>query len=137
DYVTFSLLGSRTNEVLLLVDGVRLSNRLYATTTSLDTIPAHMVERIEVLKDGQGLHYGTQAVGGVINVISKSFTEEFDAAVEAGYDTNEGYHFNGYARGGGGGHYFVAFASHDEAEGFQPFRDQDYQPSATDRKRSY
>ena len=29
------------------------------------------------------------------------------------------------------------FASHDEAEGFQPFRDQDYQPSATDRNRGY
>lgn len=137
DYVTFSLLGSRTNEVLLLVDGVRLSNRLYATTTSLDTIPAHMVERIEVLKDGQGLHYGTQAVGGVINVVSKAFTRDFDGSVEAGYDTNEGYHFNGYARGGTGDHYFVAFASHDQAEGFQPFRDEDYQPSATDRRRSY
>lgn len=137
DYVTFSLLGSRTNEVLLLVDGVRLSNRLYATTTSLDTIPAHMVERIEVLKDGQGLHYGTQAVGGVINVVSRAFTRDFDGSVEAGYDTNEGYHFNGYARGGTGDHYFVAFASHDQAEGFQPFRDEDYQPSATDRRRSY
>lgn len=137
DYVTFSLLGSRTSEVLLLVDGVRLSNRLYATTTSLDTIPAHMVERIEVLKDGQGLHYGTQAVGGVINVVSRAFTREFDGSVEAGYDTNEGYHFSGYARGGTGDHYVVAFASHDQAEGFQPFRDRDYQPSATDRRRSY
>jgi outer membrane cobalamin receptor len=137
DYVTFSLLGSRTNEVLLLVDGVRLSNRLYATTTSLDTVPAHMVERIEVLKDGQGLHYGTQAVGGVINVISKAFTKEFDGAVEAGYDTNDGYHFNGYARGGSGDHYFVAYASRDEAEGFRPFRIEDYQPSSTDRRRSY
>lgn len=137
DYATFSLLGSRTNEVLLLVDGVRISNRLYATTTSLDTIPAHMVERIEILKGGQGLHYGTQAVGGVINVVTKSFTSGFDGAVEAGYDTNDGYHFNGYLRGGSGDHYFVAYASHDEATGFQPFRDQDYQPSSTDRRRSY
>lgn len=138
DYVTFSLLGSRTNEVLLTVDGVRLSNRLYATTTSLDTIPAHMVERIEVLKDGQGLHYGTQAVGGVINVVTKAFSQQFDGAVEGGYETNDGYHLNGYVRGGlGGDHYFVAYASRDESDGFQPFRDEDYQPSSTDRNRSY
>ena len=82
-----------------------------------------MIERIEVLKGGQGLYYGTQAVGGVINVVTKAFTGETDGAVEAGYDTNEGYHFNGYVRDGFGDHYFVGFASYDEAEGFQPFDD--------------
>src|ERR1051325_12002772 len=75
DYVAASLQGSRTNEILWLVDGVRISNRLYNGTTPLDTIPAHMVERIEVLEGGQGLFYGTQAVAGVINVVTKSFTE--------------------------------------------------------------
>ena len=38
DYVTASLEGSRTNEILWLVDGVRISNRLYNGTTPLDTI---------------------------------------------------------------------------------------------------
>lgn len=137
DYVTVSLLGSRSSEVLFLVDGVRISNRLYATTTPLDTIPAHMIERIEVLKGGQSLYYGTNAVGGIINVVTKGFTSQTSGAFEAGIDTNDGYHFNGFARGGIGDHYFVGFASHDQAEGFQPFRDTHYQPSATDRRRSY
>ena len=75
DYVTASLQGSRTNEILWLVDGVRISNRLYNGTTPLDTIPAHMVERIEVLEGGQGLFYGTQAVAGVVNVVTKAFTD--------------------------------------------------------------
>src|SRR5688572_2598687 len=57
DYVNVSLLGSRTKDLLFLVDGVRISNRLYASTTPLDSIPASMVERIEVLKGGQGLYY--------------------------------------------------------------------------------
>lgn len=137
DYVSVSLLGSRTKDLLFTVDGVRISNRLYASTTPLDSIPASMIERIEVLKGGQGLYYGTQAVGGVINVVTKAFTGETDGAVEAGYDTNEGYHFNGYVRDGFGDHYFVGFASYDEADGFQPFDDEDYQPSATDRSRGY
>jgi outer membrane cobalamin receptor len=137
DYVNVSLLGSRTKDLLFLVDGVRISNRLYASTTPLDSIPAGMIERIEVLKGGQGLYYGTQAVGGVINVVTRAFTGETDGAVEAGYDTNEGYHFNGYVRDGWGDHYLVGFASYDEAEGFQPFDDADYQPSATDRNRGY
>lgn len=137
DYVNVSLLGSRTSEVLFLVDGVRISNRLYASTTPLDTLPAHMIERIEVLKGGQGLYYGTQAVGGIVNVVTRSFARETDGAIEAGVNTNDGYQINGYARGAVGDHYFVGYASHDQADGFQPFRDEDYQPSATDRRRSY
>jgi vitamin B12 transporter len=137
DYVQVSMAGSRTSEVLFLVDGVRINNRLYASTSPLDSIPANMIERVEVLKGGQSLYYGTQAVGGIVNVITKGFTGDTDGAVAASYDTNEGYHISGYARGGTGDHYFVGFASHDESEGFQPFRDADYQPSALDRKRGY
>jgi hypothetical protein len=55
DYVAASLQGSRSNEILWLVDGVRISNRLYNGVTPLDTLPAHMIERIEVLEGGQGL----------------------------------------------------------------------------------
>ncbi len=137
DYVQVSLQGARTSEVLFLTDGVRINNRLYASTSPLDSIPASMIERIEVLKGGQSLYYGTQAVGGIVNVITRGFTGQTDGAIEAGVDTNEGYHINGYARGGAGDHYFVGFASHDEAEGFRAFREADFQPSAIDRKRGY
>lgn len=137
DYVQVSLQGSRTSEVLFLTDGVRINNRLYGSTSPLDSIPSNMIERIEVLKGGQGLYYGTQAVGGIVNVVTRGFTRETDGAVEASVDTNAGYHINGYARGSAGDHYFVGFASHDEAEGFQAFRDEDLQPSAVDRKRGY
>lgn len=90
DYVSASFQGPRTNEILWLVDGVRISNRLYNGVTPLDTLPAHMVERIEVLEGGQGLFYGTQAVGGVINVVTKAFTEDASGRVQLGLDTNEG-----------------------------------------------
>jgi vitamin B12 transporter len=137
DYVQVSMAGARTSEVLFLVDGVRINNRLYPSTSALDSIPASMIERIEVLKGGQSLYYGTQAVGGIVNVITKGFSSETDAAIEAGYDTNEGYHINGYVRDGFGDHYFVGFASHDEAQGFRAFDEEDIQPSALDRKRGY
>jgi vitamin B12 transporter len=137
DYVQVSLQGARTSEVLFLTDGVRINNRLYASTSPLDSIPANMIERIEVLKGGQSLYYGTQAVGGIVNVITRGFSRETGGAFEASVDTNEGYHLNGYARGSAGDHYFVGFASHDEADGFQAFRDADLQPSALDRKRGY
>jgi len=137
DYVQASLLGGRRQDVIWLVDGVRISNRLYTTTTPLDTIPASMIEKIEVLKGGQSLFYGTSAVSGAINIVTKGFSKELEGSFSAGFGTDEERHIDGYTSGGVDGHSFVVFASHDEAEGFQPFRDQDYQPSATDRNRSY
>jgi outer membrane cobalamin receptor len=137
DYVTASLEGSRTNEILWLVDGVRISNRLYNGTTPLDTIPAHMVERIEILEGGQGLFYGTQAVAGVINVVTKAFSDRPSATLQAGGNTNEGGFGSGLARGTVHGNRFVIYASTDDAKGFQPFPDAQYQPSTTDRNRSY
>jgi len=137
DYADVSLQGSRTNEVLWLVDGVRVSNRLYNSTTPLDTLPAHMIERIEVLDGGQGLFYGTQSVAGVVNVITKGFSDKPGAQLSAGTDSNDGRHVDGYFRAGAHGNQFVVFGSSDKADGFQPFPDADYQPSVTNRKRAY
>jgi vitamin B12 transporter len=137
DYVNVSLLGGRRQDVIWLVDGVRISNRLYTTTTPLDTMPASMIEKIEVLKGGQSLFYGTSAVSGAINIITKGFSKELEGSFSAGFGSDEERHIDGYTSGSVGDHSFVVFASHDEAEGYQPFRDQDYQPSATDRNRGY
>lgn len=137
DYFDASLQGSRGSEILWLIDGVRITNRLYNGTSPLDTIPSHMVERIEVLKGGQGIFYGTQSVGGVVNVVTKSFQNEADGAIGTGVNTNDGYNVNGYFRGGNNQQQYVIYASKDEADGYQPYRDQAFQPSATDRDRSY
>jgi vitamin B12 transporter len=137
DYVDVSLEGSRTNEVLWAVDGVRITNRLYNGTTPLDTIPASMVERIEILEGGQGLFYGTQSVAGVVNVITKAFSRERDGQVALGFDSNDGRRASGYTRGAVGVHQYVFYASSDKADGYQPIPTEDYQPSATHRKRGY
>lgn len=136
-YADVSLQGGRPGDVLWLVDGVRVNNRLYSGTMPLDTLPAHMIERIEVLEGGQGLFYGTQAISGVINVITKSFTDATDGEVGLGFDDNDGKHASAFLRGELGGNHFVVYGSVDDGEGYQPFRDQDYQASATDRKRGY
>lgn len=137
DYVDASLQGSRGNEILWLVDGVRINNRLYSSTSPLDTLPVHMVERIEVLKGGQGIFYGTQSIGGVINIVTKGFENNTDGAISAGISSNDGYHTNAYVRGMVGTHQYVVYGSKDEAQGYQQFLDEDFQPSATDRERGY
>jgi outer membrane cobalamin receptor len=137
DYVQISLQGSRTTDVLWLVDGIRINNRLYAGTTPLDTLPAGLIERIEVLDGGQALFYGTQAVAGAINIVSKGFSDHPDGAVSLGYDTNQAQQYNGYYRDTIGNNHFVVYATHDQAPGIQPFPDNEFQPSGTDRHRFY
>jgi len=136
DYVNISLQGSRTEDVLWLVDGIRINNRLYAGTTPLDTIPASMIERIEVLDGGQALFYGTQAVAGAINIVTKAFTDHPDGAFSLGVDSNNGRHLDGFFRDAVNNQYFVLYGTHDESSGFQPFPSADYQPSGTDRHRA-
>jgi len=137
DYFFGSIQGSRSEDILWLVDGVRITNRLYNGTTPLDTIPAHMVERIEVLMGGQGIFYGTQSVGGVINVVTRAFSKELEGAVGVSMHSNDGYNVNLSIGDSVGKHQYVIYGSKDDADGFQPFSDNDYQPSSTDRNRSY
>jgi outer membrane cobalamin receptor len=134
-YVNIALQGSRTSDVLWTVDGVRINNRLYNSTSPADTLPSSMVERIEVLKGGQGLLYGTQAAAGVINVVTRAFSDTPGGAVSVGGDTRNGLHVNGYLRGALGPHRFVAWASKDESDGYQLF--DDLQPGSLTRKRGY
>jgi len=60
---TVSLRGLGAKRTLILVDGKRVLNN------DINTIPASMVDRIEVLKDGASATYGSDAIGGVVNFI--------------------------------------------------------------------
>ncbi len=71
-----------SNRVLVLVDGVRWVNESSASGVSgsadLNTIPLAIVDRIEVLEDGASAIYGSDAIAGVVNVITR---KKFDGAV--------------------------------------------------------
>lgn len=60
-----AFIGLRGLPTLTLVNGRR------TTTGDLNVVPLAAVERIEILKDGNGAVYGADAVGGVINIITK------------------------------------------------------------------
>ncbi|NVZ96051.1 TonB-dependent receptor [Pseudomonas sp. D8002] len=140
DYGTYSLLGGRNDDTLILLDGVRLNNRLYGGLY-LDTLPANAIERIEVLKGGQSLLFGTQAVSGVINIVTRSpQTREASGEVNLGADTFGGT--TGDARvekifnNGFGDLGLLAYVSRNASEGYQPFRNRDMK-NVSDKKRSY
>ncbi|RDI98789.1 TonB-dependent receptor, partial [Dyella solisilvae] len=67
-YVNLYNLGE--NRTLVLVNGKRWMTSLNGYT-DLSTIPAALIERIEILKDGASSIYGSDAIAGVVNIILK------------------------------------------------------------------
>lgn len=134
-YVNLAMQGSRPTDILWTIDGVRINNRLYNGTSPADTLPSSMIERTEVLKGGHGMMYGTQAIAGVVNVVTRSFSDEFDGGVSVGSGSYGLKRASVNARGSLGGHKFVGWASKDETDGYEIF--DDYQPTSKFRERGY
>jgi iron complex outermembrane receptor protein len=67
-----NLRGLNTNRTLVLLDGRRLANEAAGDSSSnVDVIPMSAIDRVEVLRDGASSIYGTDAIAGVVNFITK------------------------------------------------------------------
>ncbi len=72
---TVSLRNLGAKRVLVLVDGIRWVNESSASgvnaAVDLNTIPFSVVDRVEILTDGASALYGSDAIAGVVNIITK------------------------------------------------------------------
>ncbi|TCV94976.1 iron complex outermembrane receptor protein [Luteibacter rhizovicinus] len=80
-YTDLRNLGSQ--RTLVLVNGRRWSSSL-SGLTDLSTLPVSIIERIDVLKDGASSIYGSDAIGGVVNIITRDRFEGAEANVYYG-----------------------------------------------------
>jgi len=79
-----NLRGLGSNKTLVLLNGRRVAAFAFAVDgVDLNAIPFAVIERVEVLRDGASSIYGTDAVGGVINFITKTNYSGGNIAVEA------------------------------------------------------
>lgn len=66
-----SIRGSTFEQVLVLVDGVRVSDEQTGHFNLDLAVPVGMIERIEVLRGPGSAVYGSDAVGGVVNIVTR------------------------------------------------------------------
>ena len=92
--VDLRYLGSK--RTLVLLDGLRYVNGASASgvpgSTDLNTIPEGMIERVEVLQSGASSIYGSDAIAGVVNIITRRDQEGFLGSAQLGvFDEGDGF----------------------------------------------
>ncbi|HSU67057.1 MAG TPA: TonB-dependent receptor [Tepidisphaeraceae bacterium] len=79
---------------LVLVDGLRFVSGASASgvpgSVDLNAIPESMIERVEVLQDGASAIYGSDAIAGVVNIITKRGQDGFVASAQLGKYLDQG-----------------------------------------------
>ncbi|PMG31740.1 TonB-dependent receptor [Shewanella sp. 10N.286.52.C2] len=80
------LRGMGSNRTLVLLNGRRMVNSGSGADSAVDlnTIPVAMIARVEILKDGASAVYGSDAIAGVVNIITKKDFEGFQFDINGG-----------------------------------------------------
>lgn len=90
-FAGISLRGLGEGRTLVLIDGRRAPNAPnIGSGQDLNTIPLAAVERIEILSDGASAIYGTDAIGGVVNIITRKDFTGAELSYGQGWPEQEG-----------------------------------------------
>lgn len=100
---TVDLRGLGSNRTLTLINGRRtVSNAASSNTVSLSTIPELFIDRIEVTTGGGSAIYGSDAIAGVVNVITQRNLDGVRARIVGGTTADGGGESIEYSVAGGG-----------------------------------
>ncbi len=89
---TMSIRGSSNDQVVILLDGIRLNNPL-GGGVDLSTIPVDYVDKFEIVRGGASALAGTDAIGGVVNIVTKKTDQPF-TSLSATYGSFETFLLN-------------------------------------------
>lgn len=115
------LRGTNGNHVLVLVDGVKVGSATLGTASFQD-IPVAQIERIEIVRGPRASLYGSEAIGGVIQI----FTRKGGGTLAPSFSATAGSYgtFNGMLGLSGGGEqgWFNAKLNQQDTNGFNACR---------------
>ena len=116
---TVNLRGLGSESTLILVDGRRVGHSgILGGVTDISTIPLSMVERIEVLLDGASAVYGSDAVGGVVNIITRKDYQGVEVGVDYVRPHKTGFDETRFSIAGG-----LSWDGGRAKAGFEQYRD--------------
>jgi len=117
------LRGTESNHTLVLVDGVRINPGTIGGA-ALQNISPRIIERVEIVKGARSALFGTDAIGGVINIITRRAEKGYvEAGLGAGSFASQSGHIAGGDRGSSGE--FGVNLNWQSTDGYAPRIDSD------------
>lgn len=112
-----SIRGFEQQDVLILLDGVPISVP-YEGLVNLPDIPVQNIAKIKVIKGNASTMYGPNAVGGVINIITKKGGDDFQTGLSYKLSDYRTHHLSATQGGKLGEFRYFLGANHRETEGY-------------------
>ncbi len=108
-----------SSRVLVLKDGVPLNMAYGGSVTILNTLALDNIEKIEIVRGASSALYGSSAMGGVINIITKRPTNKLTGSVELAAGNLDTYMGNASVSAGTDQYAFRASAGHKHTGGYE------------------
>ena len=123
---TINIRGTNSNQSLVLIDGMRVNNATNGLPP-LNAIPLNSIERIEIVRGTSSSLYGADAIGGVVNIITRSDTERpFSAYANAGVGTYASTEYDAGFSGAKDGWSYSLFGGYGQSAGFNATKRSNY-----------
>lgn len=126
--------GFRQREVALLVDGIPVYSP-YDGQLDLSSLPVEAIERIEVVKGASSVLYGSNAMGGVVNIITKKSDGSRDYMLGSEYGSGNDWQLKGTMQGAVKKMRYLVVGSYQARDEFLLSKDYETQPNQEGTKR--
>ena len=111
-----ALRGTNANHVLVLIDGVKIGSATLGSVAWAD-LPLDTVERIEVVRGARSSLYGSEAIGGVIQIFTRKGGKGFQPQVIIGAGSHDTEKLNVNLAGGNAQTWYNLDAGKDKTNG--------------------
>ncbi|WP_333874788.1 TonB-dependent receptor domain-containing protein [Methylobacter sp.] len=111
--------GTNSDHVLVLIDGIKIGS-VTSGTTPFQLIPLDQVERVEIIRGPQSSLYGSEAIGGVIQIFTRKGKQEDKPSVtlDAGGGSYDTYRASGSVSGQWKNSWYSLSSSQFGSQGF-------------------
>jgi len=121
-YTNLFMRGTDSTHVLVMIDGIKIGSATLGRPAFQD-IPVSQIERIEIVRGPRSSLYGSEAIGGVIQIFTKKGHRTKATNLTAGFGSNKTKQYSLGFEGNQEKFSYRIQANHQETDGFSAIRD--------------